>query len=102
MVKILDAKYEKADLPAIIRENCTHLVTASIREKLLSVLLKFEALFKGTLGDWKLPPVSFELKEGMKPYHGRPYPILHKHKALLMKEIKRLCNIGVSEWQPSS
>jgi hypothetical protein len=50
MVKILDAKYEKADLPAIIRENCSHL-TASNREKLLSVLLKFELLFDGTLGD---------------------------------------------------
>ncbi len=37
MVKILDAKYEKADLPAIIRENCSHL-TASDREKLLSML----------------------------------------------------------------
>jgi hypothetical protein len=72
--KILDAKYEKADLPAIVRENCSHL-TASDKEKLLSVLLKFEPLFDGTLGDWKLPPVSFELKEGMKPYHGRPYPI---------------------------
>ncbi len=59
MVKILDAKYEKADLPAII-ENCSHL-TASDREKLLSVLLKFKLLFDGTLGDWKLPPVSFEL-----------------------------------------
>jgi hypothetical protein len=100
MVKILDAKYEKADLLAIIRENCSHL-TASDREKLLSVLLKFELLFDGTLGDWKLPPVSFELKEGMKPYHGRPYPISHKHKAVLMKEIKRLCNIEVLEWQPS-
>jgi hypothetical protein len=66
MVKILDAKFEKTDLPAIIRENCSHL-TASNREKLLSVLLKFELLFDGTLGDWKLPPVSFELKEGMKP-----------------------------------
>jgi hypothetical protein len=38
----------------------------------------------------------------MKPYHGRPYPILHKHKAVLMKEIKWLCDIGVLEWQPSS
>ncbi len=57
MVKILDAKYKKADLPAIIRENCSHL-TASNREKLLSVLLKFESLFNGALGDWKLPPVS--------------------------------------------
>ena len=61
VVEIVDAKYEKADLPAIIRENCTHL-TASDREKLLSVLLKLEPLFDGTLGDWKLLPVSFELK----------------------------------------
>jgi hypothetical protein len=61
-MKILDAKYEKADLPAIIRENCSHL-TASNREKLLSVLLKLQLLFDGTLGDWKLPPVSFELKK---------------------------------------
>ncbi len=100
-MKILDAKYEKADLPAIIRENFSHL-TASDREKLLSVLLKFEPLFDGTLGDWKLPPVSFELKEGMKPYHGWPYPIPHKHKTVLMKEIKQLCKIGVLKWQPSS
>ncbi len=71
MVEILDAKFEKADLPAIIRESCSHL-KASNREKLLTVLLRFELLFGGTLGDWKLPPVFFELKEGMKPYHGRP------------------------------
>ncbi len=65
------------------------------------MLLKFELLFEGTLGDWNLPPVSFKLKEGMKPYHGRPYSIPHKCKAVLMKEIKRLCNIGVLVWQPS-
>jgi hypothetical protein len=101
MVEILDAKYEKADIPAIVRENCSHLSDAN-REKLLSMLLKFELLFNITLDDWNLPPVSFELKEGMKPYHGRPYPIRHKHKAFLMKEIKRLCDIGVLQWQPSS
>ncbi len=101
MVKILDAKFEKANLPAIIRENCSH-PSASDREKLLSVLLNFESLFDGTFGDWKLLPVSIELKEGVKPYHDRPYPISHKHKAILMKEIKWLCNIGVLEWQPSS
>ncbi len=97
VVEILDAKYEKADLLAMIRENCSHL-TASDRDKQLSVLLKFESLFDGTLGDWKLPPVSFELKEGMKPYHGRPYPIPHKHKAILMKEIKRLCDVTLECW----
>jgi hypothetical protein len=34
-------------------------------EKLISVLLKFKSLFNGTLGNWNLPPVSFDLKEGM-------------------------------------
>jgi hypothetical protein len=54
------------------------------------------------LGDWKLLPVSFELKEGAKPYHGRPYPIPKIHKAPLMKEIDRLILIGVLKWQPLS
>ena len=92
---------QNADLPAIVRENCSHL-RASERERLLSMLLKFEDLFDGTLGDWKLPPVTFELKEGATLYHGRAYPIPQIHKAVLMKEINRLCEIGVLEWQPSS
>ncbi len=62
MVEILDAKYEKADIPAIVRENCSHL-SATDREKLLLKLLRFEPLFDGTLGDWNLPPMSFELKK---------------------------------------
>jgi hypothetical protein len=101
VVEILDAKYKKAYLTALIRENRSHL-TASNREKLLLMLFRFKLLFNGTLGDWKLPSVSFELKEGMKQYHGRPYPIPHKHKTVLMKEIKWLCNIGVLARQPSS
>jgi hypothetical protein len=101
VVEILDAKYEKADIPAIVRENCSHL-GATNRAKLLSVLLKFEPLFDGTLGDWNLPPMSFELKEGMKPYHGKAYPIPQIHKAILRKVIDRLSKIGVLSWQPSS
>ncbi len=74
MVKFFDAKYKKVDLPAMIGENCSHL-TASDREKLLSVLLKFEPLFNGTLGDWKLPPVSFELvRYAVIPWQALPYP----------------------------
>ena len=84
-----------------VRDNCAHL-SATDREKLLSMLLKFEPLFSGTLGDWNLPPVSFDIKEGMKPYHGRAYPIPKIHKATLMKEIDRLCSIGVLKWQPNS
>ncbi len=99
-MEILDTKYEKADIPAIVRENSSHL-NATNREKLLSTLLRFEELFDGTLGDWNLLPVSFEVKEDMKPYHSRHYPIPHINKAVLMKEINRLCNIGVLTWQPS-
>jgi hypothetical protein len=70
-----------------MRKQIFQPLDVSDREKLLSMLMKFESLFDGTLGDWNLLPVSFELKKGMQPYHGRPYSIPHKHKDLLMKEI---------------
>ncbi len=94
VVKNLDAKYAKADLPAIVRDNCKHL-NPSEGESLLSLLLKFKQLFGGTLCEWTLPPVSIQLKEGAKPFHGRPYPIPKVHKATLMKEIDQLVSIGV-------
>ena len=100
MIEILDAKYDKADLPAIVRDNCSHL-DPSHREKLLSLLLKYELLFDGMLGDLNRSSVSIELKEGAKPYHGRPYPIAQIHKAALMKEINRLVSIGVLKRQSS-
>ncbi len=101
VVEILGAKYDKADLPSIVKNNCVHLNTSHCNS-LLVLLLKFEELFNGMLGDWKLPPVSFELKEGAKPYHGRQYTIPNIHKATLMKEIDCLILIGVLKWQPSS
>jgi hypothetical protein len=66
------------------------------------LLFEFEELFDGTLGDWKWPPVSIEMKEGAKPYHGRPYPIAQIHKANRMKEMNRLEGIGVLKRQTSS
>ncbi len=99
MVKILDAKYDKADLLSIVKNNCAHL-SMPHWNLLLALLLKYNELFEGTLWDWKLPPVSFELKEGAKPYHGRPYLIPKIHKATLMKEIDHLVAIGVLKWQP--
>jgi hypothetical protein len=101
VIEILDAKYDKADSPVIVRDNCSHL-QPSHREKLLSLLLKYETLFDGTLGELNRPSVSIELKEGGTPYHGRPYPIAQIHKATLTKEINRLCSIGVMKRQASS
>ena len=54
--RILDAHYEKADLPALVKEHCSHL---SLDEQceLLELLMKFEDLFDGTLGDFDTDPI---------------------------------------------
>jgi Reverse transcriptase (RNA-dependent DNA polymerase) len=93
--RILDAKYEKADLKAVIKAQA-HLVSTE-RDQLARLLHKYEHLFDGTLGEWKGSGVSFELKEGSVPYHGRPYPIPHIHEAPTRKEIDRLVFLGVLE-----
>eukprot|EP00804_Cyclotella_cryptica_P029201 CCRYP_005341-RB/>CCRYP_005341-RB protein AED:0.20 eAED:0.20 QI:0/0/0/1/0/0/3/3948/361 len=100
-VHILDAKYEKADLQSVVDNNCPHL-SLQDQNKLLELLRKYKDLFDGTLGDWNTEPVSFKLKEGAKPYHGRAYPVPHSVKETLMKELKRLCDLGVLQWQPAS
>jgi hypothetical protein len=66
---ILYTKYQKADLQSIVRDNCKHL-SANQQKKLLQLRKKYESLFDGTLGDWKTKPISFQLKEGVSPYHG--------------------------------
>eukprot|EP00804_Cyclotella_cryptica_P030421 CCRYP_008508-RA/>CCRYP_008508-RA protein AED:0.37 eAED:0.42 QI:0/0/0/1/0/0/3/0/445 len=48
LIKILDAKYEKADLRAIVRDNCTHL-SGPEQTRLLELLQEFEELFSGKL-----------------------------------------------------
>jgi hypothetical protein len=98
---ILVAKYQKADLQSIIRDNCKHL-SADQQKKLLQLLTKYESLFDGTLGDSKTKPVSFQLKEGVSPYHGQAFPVTKVHKETIIKEVERLCQLGVLERQPAS
>jgi hypothetical protein len=59
--QVLDAKYSKADLQSVVRDNCKHLKVDQ-QKKLLQLLKKYESLFDGTLGAWKTKPVSFQLK----------------------------------------
>ena len=101
-MRILCAKYKKADLQSIIRDNCKHL-RANQQKKLLQLLKKYELLFDGTLGDWKTKPVSFQLKEGVSsPYHGQAFPVPKIHKDIIMRGVERLCKLGVLERQPAS
>jgi hypothetical protein len=91
---IQDSKYSKADLQLDIKDNCKHL-RANQQKKLLQLLKKYESLFNGTLGDWKTKPVSFQLKEGGSLYHGQAFPVPKIHKDTIIKEVKRLCKLGV-------
>ena len=78
-VHILDANYEKADLQWIVSTNCTHL-SLQDQKSLLEILIEFEELFDGTLGDWETEPMSLELKEGAKTisWQGRPSTTISK------------------------
>ncbi len=59
VTRTLDAKYQKADLQSIVRDNCRHL-SADQQKKLLQLFTKYELLFDSTLSDWKTKPVSFQ------------------------------------------
>ena len=96
---ILDAKYAKADLQSIVKNNCKHL-SADHQKKLLQRLFEFEPLSDGALGDWKSKPVSFfHLKKVASPYHGQAIPVPKIHKDVLIKEVERLYKLGVLEQQ---
>jgi hypothetical protein len=101
VIKILDAKYKKADLNAVLYKNCTCLNSTN-QAKLLQLLTEFKDLFDGILGDWDTKHDSLKLKEGAKPYHGRSYPTPKIHKPTLKKEVEQLCQLEVLKWQPES
>jgi hypothetical protein len=91
---ILDSKYNKADLQSIVKDYCKHL-SANQQKKLLQLLMKYESLFDGTLGDWKPMPVSFQLKEGASPYHAQAFPVPKIHKDTLINKVEKLWKLGV-------
>ena len=91
--KILDAKYEAADLAKVV-SACDYL-NADEQSQLLTLLRKYEHLFDGTLGTWNNEPYNIELKEGAKPYHSMPFPIPKVHEHTLKVELNRLVEIGV-------
>ena len=66
MCRILYAKYEKDDLNKVMTKQCQH-INAKERDRLLSLLSKYEDLFDGTLGTWNTTPVDLELRDDAKP-----------------------------------
>ena len=91
--KILDAKYEAADLEVIAKE-ASHL-ESNEQQMLLELLEKHSTLFNGTLGKWENDPCEIKLKPDAKPCHAHSYPVPKVHKATLRQEVKCLCELGV-------
>ena len=81
--RILDAKYEKADIDEYLREY-DHL-SSDDRTCLRALLSKYETLFDGTLGKWNRKPVSLTLKPNSKLVQCRPFAIPHFHEEKLKK-----------------
>jgi hypothetical protein len=86
VTRILDTKYKKADLQAIVRDICIHLSTNQ-QKKLMQLLKKYKSLFDGTLGDWKTKPVSFQFKEQVSPDHGQAFPVPKIHTSDLQSKM---------------
>ena len=87
--------HEKADLKQIMHD-CIYLNTAQ-QNNLYRLLLKYESLFNGTLGDWNTCLVSLDLKPGTTPCNRKAYPISRTYEQCLRKEAERLVSIGVLE-----
>ena len=67
---ILDAIYEEVDISSYITKTCKHLMNRQ-QQQLIKLLLEYEILFDGTLGDWCTMSVGSKVKSGAKAYHGR-------------------------------
>jgi hypothetical protein len=105
--KILDAEYKPAILEEVT-QTCTNL-NQEEQHKLLELLQKYEHLFDGTVGEFKMDPIRLHLiDKGVKPVHARPYAVPRAVEQQLRTEIARLVDIGVleedytSEWASPS
>ena len=92
--RILDAKYDKANLVEVVKNNCKHL-SVERQSAILNLLRQYEDLFDGTLGDFYTEPVHLNLKKDAVPKHHKPFPVPKIHEVTLQNELTRLCKIGV-------
>ena len=90
----LDASYEKANLVEVVKKHCCHL-SKDRREEILNLLLQFEDLFDGTLGEFHTNLAHLDLKEGSVPKHHKPFPVAKIYEDTLKEELERLCKISV-------
>ena len=81
MTNILDAHYEKANLADIVKSHCYHL-SSERYEKIILLLLQYENLFDGTVGDFHTKAVHLELKKDTAPKHHKAF-LVYKYMSKL-------------------
>ena len=91
--KILDAKYEPANLNQVTKDIWE--LSKEDRDKIYRILKKYEVLFDGRLGKYNGPPHTIHLKDNVTLYHGKPYKFPQIYKAQLRKEVECLVKLGV-------
>ena len=89
-MRILDAKYEQSDIPAMV----AHL-SPNDQEIFLPILNKYPEIFDGSLGTWKGPKYEIPIPPTTKPIACKSFSIPHIHEKVTRNEIERLCKIGV-------
>ena len=68
VTRILNAKYEQADLTDIVKEQCAHL-SENEQQALLKIIMEYEDLFGGTLGDFYTELVNLKMKTDTQSVH---------------------------------
>ena len=69
--KILDAKYEPADLKQVTKDIPD--LSKKDRDEIYRILKKYEVLFDRRLGKYNGLPHTIHLKDNVTPYHRKPY-----------------------------
>jgi hypothetical protein len=75
----------------MVRNNCNHL-SAKHQKKLLQLLMKYESLFDGILGDWKTKPVYFQSSKMQHHTAGELYQYQKYTKMSSSKKLRDCIN----------
>jgi hypothetical protein len=83
LTEIKSAEYKVTDITEVV--NAQQHLTLAERNKLKSMLTKFQFLFMGQRGKYKGPPVELELLPDSKPYYGKPVLIPQAYLKVTLK-----------------
>ena len=88
----MDAKYAPANLQKIV-DNLPQLDKEQ-QEKILKLLQTMNIYLMAPLASG-MDPYKVELRDGVIPYHARPYAIPQAYEQTFKDKVEHLCDIGV-------